>query len=226
MRQKKALVVMFSMLVLTMVFSPTKVNAKENVTEEVYSYSQAGICKITTFNMKEELKRAQLEVESKETEVVKAPEEELVIQKTVEVPYYEEYTGRKALEAYQKIQSYVPGALENMAVTDVEGFRRIDNRYLVAVGTYFSTTMGQYFDLVLENGTVIPCIVGDQKSDFDTDEKFHAFSKGSKECSEFIVNTGAVPYEVLYHGDASRRESSWVSPVKTMIFYEKVVEME
>ena len=51
--------------------------------------------------------------------------------------------------------------------TDSEGFRRIDDRYCVAIGTAFGVKSGQLFDVTLENGTTIKCIVGDIKKEFE-----------------------------------------------------------
>ena len=57
--------------------------------------------------------------------------------------------------------------LQQMAYTDEEGFRKIDNRYCVAIGTAFGVYTGQMLDVELENGTVIECIVGDIKKEKD-----------------------------------------------------------
>ena len=48
--------------------------------------------------------------------------------------------------------------LQQEAVTDVNGFRLLDNRYLVAVGTFCNAPCGTYIDLILENGVLIPCL--------------------------------------------------------------------
>lgn len=38
---------------------------------------------------------------------------------------------------------------------------KLDDRYLIAVGSKFNTLPGQYIDLILENGVVIKCMMGD-----------------------------------------------------------------
>ena len=51
------------------------------------------------------------------------------------------------------------------AYTGDYGIRMVDGRFCIAVGTAVTKKMGQYIDVVLENGTVIPCIAADQKAD-------------------------------------------------------------
>lgn len=67
------------------------------------------------------------------------------------------------------------------------GIRMSEGRYCIAVGSFYTTQIGQKIDLVLTNGTVIKCILGDCKSDEHTDEthRYHAID-GS--VAEFIVD--------------------------------------
>ena len=59
--------------------------------------------------------------------------------------------------------------LQQLASTGAYGIRVVDSRYLVAIGTAFNAEVGTYIDLILEDGFVIPCIVGDVKSPRHTD---------------------------------------------------------
>ena len=54
------------------------------------------------------------------------------------------------------------------AYTGEHGIRQVDGRYCIALGSYFGKEIGTYYDLVLENGTVIPCILADRKADIHT----------------------------------------------------------
>ena len=67
------------------------------------------------------------------------------------------------------------------------GIRMSQGRYCIAVGSFYTTKIGQKIDLVLTNGEVIKCILGDCKSDEHTDptHRFHAVD-GS--VAEFIVD--------------------------------------
>ena len=167
-----------------------------------------------------------------EVDVARNPEAELVtaaapktVTAEIDVPYYPEYKGFKSFESCENLTAYVPGALQELAYTDENGFRRINDRYMVAVGTYFSTTMGQEFDLVLENGTIIECVVSDQKDDRHTDS-MNAFTVESKCCSEFAVDPHVLLPHILQSGDVSDLCPEWQSPVVKMIFYEDVIETD
>ena len=60
---------------------------------------------------------------------------------------------------------------KNKAYTGKYGIRQVDGRYCVAIGSHFTSKIGILFDLILENGIVIPCILSDQKADEDTDSR-------------------------------------------------------
>lgn len=100
------------------------------------------------------------------------------------------------------------------------GIRMADSRYIVAIGTYFTPDIGQYFDIILENGTVIPCILGDQKADADTDSD-NIITKHNGCMSEFIVDSDALNKDVKFHGDMSYCLKDWDSPIKTIKVYNR-----
>lgn len=113
-------------------------------------------------------------------------------------PYYR---GFKSYEPYDLITAQsIQLCLQYQAVTDSNGFRLLDGRYLVAVGTFCNAPCGTYIDLILENGVLIPCIVGDIKADVHTDET-NIFTVASMCASEFIVDDAISP--VAWYGDVS-----------------------
>ncbi len=138
---------------------------------------------------------------------------------------------------YDGFKSYERGILENgrtifhkdtkqyelqkMAKTTKNGFRRVNKRFLVAVGTRFTDKVGQYITIVLKNGTEIPCVVGDIKADKDTD-KTNTFSKNGC-CSEFIVDIRRLKENVKDNGDVSEIRKSWDSPVSMIIVHDENV---
>lgn len=67
---------------------------------------------------------------------------------------------------------------------------------MIAVGSRFGTVPGQYIDLILENGIVIPCIMGDLKADEDTDLT-HTFTYHSGCCSEFIIDANTIRSDIF-----------------------------
>lgn len=130
----------------------------------------------------------------------------------IPLPDNPKYHGQKTYEYYTAITSKRSKQyqLQQYAVTDEKGFRRIDDRYLVAVGTYFQAPTGTYIDIVLENGTVIPCIVGDIKANKDTDAN-NVYSKCGC-ASEFMVDKTFVALTGC-KGDVSNVMENWNSKV-------------
>lgn len=142
--------------------------------------------------------------------------------------------------AYNGFKSYERGILENgkcifhkntrqrelqtMARSTKTGFRRVNKRYLVAVGTRISDDVGQYITLVLKNGTNIPCIVGDIKADRDTDETNTFTANGC--CSEFIVDIRRLSDKLKEGGNISEYKETWDSPVTAIIVHDENVFTE
>lgn len=105
------------------------------------------------------------------------------------------------------------------AYTGTYGIRMVNGRYCIALGSYFTTTIGQYIDIILENGTVIPCILGDQKSNMHTDDLHIAHPDGS--VVEFIIDKKVVDATVLKSGNISNCCEEWKSPVVQVRIYDK-----
>lgn len=156
--------------------------------------------------------------------------EELAVKDTAEeyiepftlctLPYNGKYGGFKSYESYTAITDKDSDqyALQTMAWTDTDAFRRVEDYYLVAVGTYFEAPVGTIVDVVLDNGTVIPCIVGDIKSDEHTDSSYHIWTEN--QCAtEFIVD--ALFTEAQTTGDVSCVFPEWQSEVVSIKVYEK-----
>lgn len=58
----------------------------------------------------------------------------------------------------------------SLAYTDATtGLRMVGGRYCIAVGSFYCSTIGTKINLVMENGSVVECIMGDQKADIHTD---------------------------------------------------------
>jgi hypothetical protein len=129
---------------------------------------------------------------------------------------FKSYMGYKAItntgSKQYKIQS-------QYAYTGEYGIRQVDGRFCVALGSYFNVSIGQYFDLVLENGTIIPCIMGDAKADKDTDSQ-NIFSVNGC-CSEFIVDTSALISSAKSRGSISYACDEWNSQVIAIRVYEE-----
>lgn len=109
-------------------------------------------------------------------------------------------------------------ALQQIAYTDEMGFRKINNRYCVAIGTAFGASIGQIFNVELDNGTMIPCIVGDIKDDRDTDVSNVFTSQGC--CLEFIVDIPRLDGIIKTLGDCSSKCNEWNSPCFQYVIYD------
>lgn len=74
---------------------------------------------------------------------------------------------------------------------DAEGFGKVGDRYLVACSTKFGNS-GELIDFTLEDGTVIPCIIGDSKGDPNDYEGVYKVNEwgheNGKNVIEFIVD--------------------------------------
>ena len=87
-------------------------------------------------------------------------------------------------------------ALKLASETDMNtGIQVINGRYLIAVGSGYCTQIGTYIDVVMENGSVVPCIMGDMKADEHTDSTNKQNKNGS--IIEFIVNPNYLPDVVV-----------------------------
>lgn len=166
------------------------------------------------------------EEEVKEEDIivtVSEPVQVLTASKTIESTIFEipPYGGMKKWLDYRCYGGHTRQAkLQKYCITDSFGFREVDGCYCIAVGSRFKTEIGQRLDLVLKNGTVIPCVMGDQKADIHTDST-NTFSNTTRNlcCSEFIVSMGNLEHEARYRGDASFVADIWNSPVDKIITY-------
>ena len=128
---------------------------------------------------------------------------------------FKSYMSYKAITRKSSLQYKLQA---NYAYTGLYGIRMVNNRFCVAIGSYFGTQIGQYFDLVLANGTVIPCIMGDLKANQDTDRQ-HIFSRNGC-CSEFLIDKSALVRPVKNSGNVSSATPEWNSPVVAIRVYD------
>ena len=112
--------------------------------------------------------------------------------------------------------------LQKIAYTGTYGIRQYDNRYCVAIGTAFNADVGTYFDLILANGTVIPCIVADIKADKHTDSN-NMVTIANGCLTEFIVDSSTLNRKAKRMGDISYCNEDWDSRVEKIRVYDKNV---
>lgn len=111
--------------------------------------------------------------------------------------------------------------LQQQAYTNsLTGIRMINDRYLIAVGSYYTTEIGVYLDVILENGTVIQCVLGDVKNDNHTDLTNRQNSNGS--VVEFIVDINTLNSVVKQQGDISYVNEDFEGEIDSIyVYYDK-----
>ena len=85
-------------------------------------------------------------------------------------------------------KSSIQWKLQELAYTDENGLRKIGNYYLAAMGSYYSTTIGDMFRLTTDTGAVFDIILCDAKDDRHTDAR-HMYTKSNNCMVEFYVDT-------------------------------------
>lgn len=110
--------------------------------------------------------------------------------------------------------------LQQIAVTGQYGIRMVNGRFCSAIGTHFfgNASIGQYFDIVLENGTIIECVLADVKSDAHTDAN-HIMTVHNGCVSEFVVDKSQLHDMARQMGNVSYVDDSWQSPVVEIRMY-------
>lgn len=88
--------------------------------------------------------------------------------------------------------------------TDSDGFRRYGDCYLVALGTYYSSSCGDVFKITLDTGETFLAMTGDIKADVHTDAKHQLRVVGNtKNLVEFIVDSDVISASCWKTGDMS-----------------------
>jgi len=155
---------------------------------------------------------------------------DLVSEIEIKSPDYVEYETPD-----NKIKSYMPYKaitskssnqykLQKIAYTGNYGIRQVNGRYCIAVGSAYTTEIGTYIDLVLDNGTVIPCILGDCKDDRHTDSSNKVSSDGA--LAEFIVDISSLNTMVRKMGSLDYACEEWNSKITKIRIYNRKENFE
>lgn len=86
--------------------------------------------------------------------------------------------------------------------TDNNGFRRVGDKFIVAVGTYFTSNVGSSLIIKLDSGTTFEAIVGDIKANKDTDNQ-HIQHSSDGSVVEFLVDTNTLEPAIKKMGNCS-----------------------
>lgn len=95
--------------------------------------------------------------------------------------------------------------LQQECWTDELGLRRHGSDYVIALGTYFSDTVGDRFKVYLDNGNSFYATVGDIKADSTTDEMnaYVPIDNATGNMVEFIIDDKAANTNMLMTGTVS-----------------------
>lgn len=112
---------------------------------------------------------------------------------------FKSYTNYKLLSKtspqWKKIQCH------SDAYTDDNGLRKVGDYYCVAMGSHYSNTLGDLFEITTEGGT-FQIIICDFKSDKHTDST-HRYTTANKCITEFYVDTTCLNSKAKQMGDIS-----------------------
>lgn len=95
--------------------------------------------------------------------------------------------------------------LQTKAWTDDEGLRRINDDYIVALGTFYAEHIGDRVKITLDTGEEFTATVGDFKANCHTDatNRYTSMTNGCKNVVEFIVDTKSMNSKPRRMGDIS-----------------------
>lgn len=152
-----------------------KINIKENIKDEIISANG----QIVNLDLPKEITvKEMIEIRNqilKENQIVMPAKPHTTFKA------YMRWTATSSNSAQYKLA-------EKATVDKDTAIMTLNGRYLVALGTRYAEYIGEEIDVVMENGTVIPVIVGDWKADIHTDE-WNSASSAKGDILEFIVSS-------------------------------------
>lgn len=132
------------------------------------------------------------------------------------IPYVDIYMSANRFKSYMSYKAITKTdspqyLLQEMCGTDADGFRKCADRYVIAVGHGVGGQVGDCVDLILTNGQIIYCVIGDYKANKYTDKPNLTGVNGC--CSEFIVDSSLLRKDIKNRGNIGCGYFGWDSPV-------------
>lgn len=201
-----------------------KTNDSIYIDEDCTEYVETELVK----NPKEMIEVENIAIETDlETEVVEEIEiiQETIEKNEVEIPnYIAKYVcpnnSFKSYMSYKAItnKSSLQYKLQQKAYTGEYGIRMVEGRYCIALGSYYSENIGTKIDLIMANGSILPCILGDQKADQHTDAQNIRARDGS--VVEFIIDKKSLHKTARQMGDISYADAKFSGEILEIRVYE------
>lgn len=115
------------------------------------------------------------------------------------------------------------GRLKKQYHLDKSGVYMVNDRYCIAIGSYYTKEIGVKVDLILSNKKgkihILKCITADSKADRDTINKHRVHSDGSQ--IEFIVSINNLSKKTRLMGNISYAGKQFKGHVKEIRIYDK-----
>lgn len=205
-----------SLLLLTILFvgcGKTKVETKiVNKTDNPNATSFAGVTSMVNNMMT-------LEYTCEESEVIEVSEPQYT---TYNVPTNNSFKSYMDC-SYITNTSSKQYAFKSEYLCSACGIMLVDGRYVIALGSYYTTNIGNRVDLVMENGAIVECIIGDVKANKDTDSTNRQHSIDNS-VVEFIVSTDFLSNKVRTMGDCSYADERLIGEIKEIRVYDEIME--
>lgn len=115
------------------------------------------------------------------------------------------YMGYKAITSTKSPQYKLQHG--GQVYTDSNGYRRVGDSFVVAVGTYYADSIGTKLRVTLDSGSQFTAIVGDFKANRHTDGSNMQHAKDGS-VIEFIVDTNSLESTARKMGDCSYSQSN------------------
>lgn len=201
------------------------ITTKENTTKE--ETTEKAVQESTTEISTTEIDTTKIYTTEKETiKQTTIPEQTTEIEKTtkkepdttIKSQYPSNFGSFKSYTDYRCLsRSSAQWRLQEQAYTDENGLRKIGDAYLVAMGSYYGTTLGTTYQVTLSNGNSFTVMLCDSKADRHTDANNQVCSSNGS-VIEFYVESDKMPSIIRQMGSVgalSQFSGSIVSIEKT-----------
>lgn len=169
---------------------------KQNINEEVIVICNENLFKIKITKQEkneEEINNTDIDTSG----MIEIENEEYVDMNVPDDKLFKSYMGEQFIKSKSSNQYILK---EKYELDESTGIYTVDNRYCCALGSYYTTTIGQKFDVFMKSGEIICCILADCKNDFHTDSlKQYTIANGS--VVEFVVNEEVIIPKISINGN-------------------------
>ena len=146
--------------------------------------------------------------------------------KSFSPPSSSEFKSYEDADCITDSRSLAEGRLKVKYHLDVRsGVWMVENRYCIAIGSYYTTEIGVKVDLVLLHSGkryTLKCITADSKADKDTVDQHRIHRDGS--VVEFVVKTSSLPRMARRMGDVSYAGNKFRGKVEQIRVYRECVK--